>query len=63
MLIIPIILIIEDYLDSTLDFIGIVKKKSLSGICSEDLVNVCLFSPWSPQNLILIVLLLLLFLV
>ena len=51
-------------MDSTLGCIDVIKKKIVSGICSEDLVTVCLFSLWLPQNLVLIVLwLLLLFLV
>ena len=50
-------------MDSALGCIGVIKKKIVSGICSEDLVTVCLFSLRLPQNLVLIVLQLLLFLV
>ena len=56
-----IILIIEAYMDSTLGCIGVIKKKIVSGICSEDTVTMCLFSLWLPQNLVLFVLMFLLF--
>ena len=55
MLIIPIILKIEAYMDSALSRIGVIKKKILIGICSEDLMTVCLFSLRLLQNLVLIV--------
>ena len=59
-LIIPKILIIEVYMDSTLVCIGVIKEQIVSVICSEDLVTVCLFSLRLPQNLVSIVLQLLL---
>ena len=49
-----IILIIEAYMDSTLGCIGVVKKKIVSGICSEDTVTVS-FLLWLPQNLVLFI--------
>ena len=50
-------------MDCILGCIGVIKKKIGSGVCNEDLVTVCLFSLQLPQNLVLIVLQLLLFLV
>ena len=50
---------------SILGCVGVIKKKIVSVICGEDLVTVltCLYLLRLPQNLVLIVLQLLLFLV